>query len=430
MKTFSKIVRLTFISTILFSFDTFATDTVKQLTINDCIKLSLEQNTDIIIAHEDQKIAKAQTTSAWSTVCPKLTIETDYAKIHSKQLHDTIDSFAVKLSAQQLVWGGQVMPVLEAANYALNLADDSFLVKKNTVILIAKETYINVLKTEELVKSARENKKLIEQIITQTESLISAGLATRADLLKLQLQLKNIEQMVINTDNGAKVAKQSLNLLLGFPIDQSIELKPYKTTDYNELLNLNTKELVTKALTQRKELSQLDYQLKLLNTQAAVINSATQPVVLFSGNYGLINDKLSFDVGRDKDWLLALVAKWTFFDANDTQSKVDVNRSSIKKLQELRKQLVNGIELEVNIIVNGITSSIAKIDASQKELELAKENVSIAEEKYINGLGTNLDIIDSQTSLLAAQTNLINANYDLEIAKARLYKAIGEMDKI
>lgn len=89
--------------------------------------------------------------------------------------------------------------------------------------------------------------------------------------------------------------------------------------------------------------------------------------------------------------------------------------------------MINAIELEVNIIVNGITSSIAKIDASQKELELAKENVHISNEKYINGLGTNLDLIDSQTSLLTAQTNLINANYDLEIAKARLYKAIGEM---
>lgn len=428
MKTFGKIAKLTFISTIFFSMAAFATDTVKQLTINDCINIALEQNTDIIIAHEDQKIAKAQTTSAWSTIWPKLTFETDYAKVYSKS--DQIDSYAVKLSAQQIIWSGQVMPVLEAANYALNLADDSFLAKKNTVILIAKEAYINVLKAEELVKSARENKKLIEQLITQTEALISAGLATRADLLKLQLQLKNIEQMVINTDNGAKSSKQSLNLLLGFPIDMVIELKPYKTADYNELLNLNTKELVTKALTQRKELSQLDYQIKLLNTQAAVIASANQPMVLFSGNYGLSNDELSFDAGRDKDWLIALVAKWTFFDANDTQAKVDATRSSIKKLQELRKQLINGIELEVNVIVNGITSSIAKIDASQKELELAKENVNIAKEKYINGLGTNLDLIDSQTSLLTAQTNLINANYDLEIAKARLYKAIGEMDRI
>lgn len=428
MKTFDKIAKLTFISTIFFSMAAFATDTVKQLTIKTCINIALEQNTDIIIAHEDQKIAKAQTTSAWSTVWPKLTIETDYAKIHSNP--DTIDSYAVKLSAQQIIWSGQVMPVLEAASYALNLADDNFLAKKNTVILIAKEAYINVLKTEELVKSARENKKLIEQLITQTEALISAGLATRADLLKLQLQLKNIEQMVINTDNGAKTAKQSLNLLLGFPLDQVIELTPYKTNNYNELLNLNTKELVAKAIAQRKELSQLDYQIKLLIAQAAVINSATQPIVLFSGNCGLINDKLSFDVGRDKDWLLALVAKWTFFDAHDTQSKVDATRSSIKKLQELRKQLINSIELEVNIIVNGITSSIAKIDASQKELELAKENVNIAKEKYINGLGTNLDLIDSQTSLLTAQTNLINADYDLEIAKARLYKAIGEMEKI
>ncbi len=236
--------------------------------------------------------------------------------------------------------------------------------------------------------------------------------------------------MVINTDNGAKIAKQSLNLLLGFPLDQVIELTPYKTADYNELLNLNIKELVTKALAQRKELSQLDYQIKLLIAQTAVINSANQPIVLFSGNCGLINDKLSFDTNRDKDWLLALVAKWTFFDAHDTQSKVAVTRSTIKKLQESRKQLINGIELEVNIIVNGITSSIAKIDVSQKELELAKENVNISNEKYINGLGTNLDLIDSQTSLLTAQTNLINANYDLEIAKARLYKAIGEVDRI
>ncbi|HAR63191.1 MAG: hypothetical protein DKM50_00030 [Candidatus Margulisiibacteriota bacterium] len=420
-----------------------ATDST--LTLEKSIEIALEQNTEIILAQEDKKMAEAQTLSAWSTVFPKLTIETDYSKVHSKQqmaqlsflppaaqqsISDPADAYVVKFSAQQILYSGQVGAALEAAQYGVDLADNNLAAKKNSVVYTTKEAYINVLKTDELLKSALENKKLIEQLISQTEALISAGLATRADLLKLQLQLKNIEQLAIIADSTTKISRQQFNLVLGFPIDRSISLQPFKGTNYREYANVSLPDLVKLAMNQRKELEVLDYSIKLYNTQISAIASATQPMVFISGTYGLLSDNYSYDLEKDKDWIVALVAKWNFYDGGDAQSKVDSTRSTIAKLQEQRKQLVNGITLELSSIISSITSSIARIGVSQKELELARENVKIASEKYVNGLGTNLDVVTSQTSLLTAQTNLINSQYDFEIAKAKLNKAVGEVNKI
>lgn len=437
------------------------------LNITDCVNLALKQNPDMLSSLEDKHSAQAQTDAAWASVFPKLTAETSYTRLHSYQqaltgeafggimggfaqiykkdhptadlsalqngssslAADSIDNYGVKISAQQILYSGSVFAAIEASQYGINLADNAILAKKNALTYSTKEAYINTLKAQEMYLAALENKKLIEQLINQTQSMIQAGLATKADLLKLQLSLKNLEQALIGADSGKKLAQQQLNLTIGLPIQQTNRLAPIKTADYELYTSLNIAELVNQAAINRKELAVMDYQIKLYHAQKAAIASAAQPMVLAMGSYGYQNTEMKF-TNDQRDWLVGVTAKWNFFDAGDTQAKVDNTEATINKIKLQKKQLINGIELEISGICSAISASIAKIEAAQKENELANENVNIAKEKYVSGLGTNLELINAQTSLFTAQTDLINAQYDFELAKAKLYKALGATEKI
>ena len=58
----------------------------------------------------------------------------------------------------------------------------------------------------------------------------------------------------------------------------------------------------------------------------------------------------------------------------------------------------------------------------------ARERQRMAQLRYCEGLATGIEVIDADTALAAAQASLVNAQYDLALAIARLRSATGIVD--
>ena len=66
-----------------------------------------------------------------------------------------------------------------------------------------------------------------------------------------------------------------------------------------------------------------------------------------------------------------------------------------------------------------------RIDTTKVAVVQAEEDYKIAQVRYSAGVGTNLDVMDSQVALTQAKTNYIQALYDYNTSKAKLEKAMG-----
>ena len=62
-------------------------------------------------------------------------------------------------------------------------------------------------------------------------------------------------------------------------------------------------------------------------------------------------------------------------------------------------------------------------------MTLAQNVFDVTNKKYDAGVGSNLEVINAQTSLKEAQTNYFNALYDAVIAKVEYDKSIGAFTK-
>jgi outer membrane protein len=418
-----------------------------QLSIDQCLEISLKQNNDIIQAREDKNIAQAKTNSAWSTVLPKISFSSGFNRANNRMqtlLFDSDDSvptafadlgsifdkeyqdiYSMSLNFDQLIFGMHALPTLAVSGYALDLAQYSYLSKKNTVIFKTKEAYFNILKSDELLISAEENKKVIEQLIFKTDEMVNIGLATNTDLLRLKLQLKNIEQGVLIAKNATKITRANLNLILGYSIFNKIIIEPISKELNPIFKDLNILHLKEIAIKNRPELKVLLFQKALYSAQIAVIQSQVQPSVFFNGKLGMANTKANLDYNRDKDWSVAVIGRWKLFDGGEIGAQIAEAEATVRKVVEQLKTLNNYIELELSLIADELNLSIAKIETAQAEVSLAEENYKLIQEKYLSDAATNLELIDSQTSLIKAKANLIQAQYDFEIAKAKLEKALG-----
>ncbi len=442
---------LSSIATFLLLSFSLAESGLPPINLADSIEMGISNNADIKQAKEDCNKSQWQINSAWATIFPKLSLEYSFLRADSQQtamLYNGIegmikaavptapsvslpaysDVYDVKLTAQQLIWGSQVMPALSLAenNRLSTLANYNNI--KSDMVYKVKQAYLTVLKSQELLGSAKENKRKIEELAKQTDELISQDMGTPVDQLRMQMQVKTAQQSIFAAENNLSSALLQLNLLLGFPITQVTPIVGI-SLNYQEgsVGRLDDKPLLTRMINNRQDLAMLNIQEKMLKEQSILTNSGRLPIVLLNGSYGYMNFYGSnFNTDTDRDWSIYLLAKWNFFDGGDTQSKVDDLQSNLNKLHVKRENLLASFEVDLRTVLNDLNLAMTKVQTEQKQVELAKEIERIGRERYKAGYFSSFELIDSQTTRFNAQTDLINALYDLEIVKARLNKVVGE----
>ena len=84
------------------------------------------------------------------------------------------------------------------------------------------------------------------------------------------------------------------------------------------------------------------------------------------------------------------------------------------------------MRLEVKQAYLKVVESQKNIHTVEKAIEQAKENLRITEERYKEQVSTTTDVLVAQTLLTETMTNYYNSLYDFKIAKAVLYRAIGQ----
>ena len=113
------------------------------------------------------------------------------------------------------------------------------------------------------------------------------------------------------------------------------------------------------------------------------------------------------------------------FDGNVTKAKVRQAEARLTKSVEQANQKQDVIQLEVRQAYLNMLEAEKRITTSKVTVDKGQEDFKIAQVRYSAGVGTNLDVIDSQLALTQAKTNYIQAMYDYNTSRAKLDKAMG-----
>ncbi|MGD8263343.1 MAG: TolC family protein, partial [Desulfobacterales bacterium] len=100
--------------------------------------------------------------------------------------------------------------------------------------------------------------------------------------------------------------------------------------------------------------------------------------------------------------------------------------SRIAQAKYRKEQILDNIELQVKEAYLRTKESEKNITTVEKAIEQARENLRITEERFKEQVSTATDVLVAQTLLVETMTNYYNALYDYKIAKAVLYRAIGQ----
>ena len=422
----------------------------KILSLNDCIELAIENNENLKNSKLEERISKALSKEYLSIGFPQINFDGGLQYNHDvpKSLIDisrfmpgvpegteqevqfgqTYDG-RVDLFVNQMIFNGSYFVGLSAARELVRLSEK--LSERNEIDIneSVQKAFYTVLNTKSRIDLVEANLNRLNTLLGQTKELYTNGFIEKLDVDRIQVAYNNLKSEKIKADRFYKLSKEVLNFQIGLPVGTDIELTGDLTEEVIKNFNYSLDDF---DYSKRIEYSilQTDKNLKFYDLK----NNRSQylPQIYANYNYGYntssSNYDLFFDSNRWKSFgTFGLKIIVPIFDGFLKRSKINQSKYKIEQVENQMMFLERSINLQINQSISNYENTKESLLISKQNLELAQNVYLATEKKYKEGVGSNLEVIDSNNSLKIAQNQYYNSLYESIIASIDIKKTLGTL---
>lgn len=430
------------------------------LSLRDAVTIALKKNRELEVARLEKERSNELVRQAWGDALPTISATARYIRnielpvtyfpsfqpiivggqFQGFQFGPTTpitigldNSVTTTLSISQTLFKGSVYAGIRATKIADELSKEQFVGAKAKTISEVRKAYYDVL-------IANEQKKLIEQSISRgmdahkdSRLLFQQGLAADIDTLRTFLAVENLRPNLIKAANGVEVAKTVLITKMGINKTEQIVLTDSLSyADDGQLISFD--EAYTTAISERPEVKQLSLQVKAGDEYVNAAFSDFLPTLTAFGQVQLQSQFSDKDKVGDTHWprstYVGLELSLPIFSGFKTTAKVQ--QAEIEKMQ-VQTQLENTKEVirsEIKVTLTNVAEAKKRIDVQRKTVQTAERSYAITRSRRAQGIGSQLELTDSELQLNQAKTNYLQAIYDYLTARVDLEKALGKIGRI
>jgi OMF family outer membrane factor len=318
-----------------------------------------------------------------------------------------------------LYTGGRLEAQIALATAGVRGVEAALERTKQDVILATKRAYFQVLGAQAALDAAQRSVASAEETLRIAQARVRAGTSPRFDEIQAEVSLAQARQGVVRARNGVAVATQELAAMMALPVDTL--LRPQESMDVVPVAT-PVAVLVAHGFAQRPELGENKARMDAAAAAIELAKAGARPVVGLVGAVSSDGTSLStITLG----WSLMLSATFPIFDGGVTAAKIKEAELRLESLKVVEAQLRQRIELEVRQSAANLAAAAEEVAAATKTIEQAREALRIAQVRFREGVGTNLEVIAAQAALAQAEAALVQALLAFNTARAQLERAVG-----
>lgn len=334
-------------------------------------------------------------------------------------------------SASQLLFSSDYIIGVKAAKEFVNLSRINVYRTKAELAANVSKAYYNVVVNKERVKLLEANITRLKKAFDDTKAFNEQGFVEKIDVERLEVQYNNLLTELEKTNRLIGLSETLLKFQMGYKISEPISLTDDLAINENEISDLATAKI---DVTKRPDYQLIESQQKLNKIDLKRQRLGYLPTLAAYGSYQYNAQRQKFDFFDQKqNWYkIALVGgtlNLSVFDGLQRHNRIQQAKIAVLKGENNLKNIELAAELEANIASVSYTNAFASMKTQKKNMELAQHVYEVAQQKYSQGVGSNIEVVTAETSLKEAQTNYYNAVYDLLVAKIDYQKAIGTLVK-
>ncbi len=281
--------------------------------------------------------------------------------------------------------------------------------------------YYNLQEADEQVRISRAAVVNAEASLRDARALEEAGVGTRFDSLRTQVNLANSQQQLTNAQSQQRIARRALATRLN--LAQSATLSAADPVKLAGLWNQTLENSIVLAYQNRPELQQQLAQRNISQQQRREALAQLGPQVSVVANYELL-DGFNDTVGLSDGYSVALRANLNLFDGGASKGRAAQAKADTEIAETQFSQQRNQIRFQVEQAYSSLRSNLENVQTSQAALDQARESLRLARLRFQAGVGTQLEVLDAENALTRAEGNRITAILEYNRALASLQRAV------
>ena len=315
---------------------------------------------------------------------------------------------------------------LDLSSLDVELAVESARSSKINMINSIRKAYYGVLLAKDAVDVFQENYDNAVLNYNNINDRYKQGLVSQFDLIRADVNAKNVKPNLIQAQNAYNLAVMSLKALMGIDMDQEItvegKLMDYEEGLFSEILKVDT------SLVNNSDLKQFDIQNAQMKKTLELYKAQYLPTISITGNYMYMSMNNDFRFG-DYKWnpysSVNLNISIPIFDGFKKANDIRQTRVSLEQMKWQREDVVRNLKLAINSNVSNMTNFVEQVISTKDVVAQAKKGYEISQKLYDTGMGTLLDLNNAQLGLTQASLAFDQAIYNFLASKADLDKILG-----
>ena len=397
---------------------------VPDITIEDAIQTALKQNPEILVAVQELNTTSGRFISIRSKIIPQIAVKSDYGYT-TRELQNEQDLGALNINDQQ--WGVNIEfsqliydggAVVSGMRAALSDEQESYYRLRgviDNVIAQVKTNFFEVVLNRALIIANQQSVDLLTEQLKDQQNRYDAGTVPRFNVLQAEVALANAKPPLIQAENNYRVSMYKLVRLLGMDYPPGFPSEvPFNIVgklDYKPR-TINSDESVRIAVTRNPDLKA---QRQLILGEAARVNEQVAgylPQIRAKATQTNQSDMLTTNLtNMVNGWFVGINGSWAVWDGLLTYGNVKTAKA---RMQQAKINYDNGVReviLQVQQAISNLLEARETVDSQEASVVQGVEALRLAQERLDAGAGTQLDVLNQQTSLLQSQTFLLQAYY-------------------
>jgi len=411
-----------------------------RLTLDQAVGLALKQNTTAQIAilqaaqsEQDKNISRAdllpQASANISDEAQKVNLLAQFGG------RTPFPGFPKTLGPYQVFSAGPTfgMPVFDlslwrryqAARDTVNASKANSLSTREQVILLVVSQYIGTLRAMANVEASQSRVSLAQALYDQAADLQKEGVGTGIDTLRANVELQNEKQRLIEAETDRETSLFALSRLLNLDPRQNVELAD--SLSFFETPQPEVETSIDYALAERQEWKALESQIKAAEYQKKASQDSRLPSLRFDGDFAYVGTSGNTALPT---YTYQASVNMPLFTGGRIHAEIVRADLEIRRLEQQKDDLRNQIALDVKTALLNLQSARNEVQVANLGVQLSKEEVDQARDRFKAGVANNIEVIQAQDSLSRANDNQIAALYRFNQARADLARSTGQMEKV
>ncbi len=328
-----------------------------------------------------------------------------------------------QLSLDQLLFNLPDIYLYRAAQKAASVAALNVLNVRGGVIDSVAVQYLAALADQTQIVNEQALIEADEVQLRQATLSHDAGVGTNLDVLRARVQLQTEQQALERAKNTFAKDKIALNRQIGLPAGQEITLTD--TVPYAEFTAMPLEQAKALAYTRRKDLLGLEAQLIVDEGARKAARAEHLPQLAFSGYYGVVGETTGLYHGV---FNAQAALKIPIFEEARFRGEQEVAAAQELAIQRQIESLKVTIDEQIRASMLDVESSSELVKVAQSNVELAKQELSDTQDRFAAGVSDNLPVVQAQATLAAAESRLVQTQFQYNNAKLQLARNTGVIE--